>query len=804
MKRVMGPTSMNVTSSRSHTLLTVHVRQEFDQVDDEPSKVLNGKLVLVDLAGSERVRRTSSSGARLEEAKSINVSLSALGNVIAALSDDKVSHVPYRDSKLTKLLHDVLSGNATTHLVATLGPSSANGSESLSTLLFAERCMHVGVNPVRNEEIDHSQLCVKLQAQLSNVESKYLERENELRSHYEAIIADLQAQNDVLGRGQSAQTDATNVLLNQSSIQPQNQQQFNDDFGNSDNLKFEMHEPSQMLSLVAHTYESLCDLYDQLLQPIRSNQSESLAHHNQWMSRVEEMEQRKNKINQEKTTMMNLDPMGPNANVNTPQLQEMTERDAMDYVAAFAPSNNIADEECGLPIGLSIETLPVPSVPRQPLHSFANAAEFIAHVNHILSTASANSQLLMQILALKDRHFHKVKGELVSESVKIRMHEEETVNWSHILQHLLKTNGDLRNQLQSQQVRSLQTPVTTPAQSVISRVDTPGSVLSAFENNSTVNRLQARFSSKSVISNLTSRNSIINNSNNTNNANMAATPMARPPHNRTRSFRTQQTRPLLQPPATPQMLPPRYQSSSSNSINNFQTPVQSNSKDIRQYYSNTPLHQPNTPSPPPLQTPSVTTNANTLSNTPSNPRTPMNEYNTTSYQSGTTTPIQTFSTNMDFPPNTTMRPIGTGMGSVVSRTSHLSLNNNSTQQQTPSESHNSTKTRLKLALEGQSPLEDIPSLLEQLGADVNTPLFTPGQNGDFNCDGKGSATPLHVAAAAGRSSCCLSLLRQGGDPSLRDSFGRSVMDVTSCKKTRAMLGAFSEVASHASFSSSRR
>lgn len=68
------------------------------------NRTLRGKLMLVDLAGSERVRRTSSSGARLVEAKAINTSLSALGNVIAALADTRATHVPYRDSKLTRLL----------------------------------------------------------------------------------------------------------------------------------------------------------------------------------------------------------------------------------------------------------------------------------------------------------------------------------------------------------------------------------------------------------------------------------------------------------------------------------------------------------------------------------------------------------------------------------------------------------------------------------------------------------------------------------------------------------------------------
>jgi kinesin family protein 3/17 len=84
---------------------------------------------MVDLAGSERVRRTVSKGARLSEAKSINTSLSALGNVIAALAEANVGHIPYRDSKLTRLLQDSLGGTARTALIATVGPAAVNYGE---------------------------------------------------------------------------------------------------------------------------------------------------------------------------------------------------------------------------------------------------------------------------------------------------------------------------------------------------------------------------------------------------------------------------------------------------------------------------------------------------------------------------------------------------------------------------------------------------------------------------------------------------------------------------------------------------
>ena len=98
-----------------------------------------GKLNLVDLAGSERQSKTGATGERLREATKINLSLSALGNVISALVDGRSKHVPYRDSKLTRLLQDSLGGNTRTLMVACLSPADNNYEESLSTLRYANR-----------------------------------------------------------------------------------------------------------------------------------------------------------------------------------------------------------------------------------------------------------------------------------------------------------------------------------------------------------------------------------------------------------------------------------------------------------------------------------------------------------------------------------------------------------------------------------------------------------------------------------------------------------------------------------------
>ena len=127
-----------------------------------------GKLNLVDLAGSERVRVTGATGQRLEESKKINQSLSALGNVIAALTDprQKRSHIPYRDSKLTRLLEDSLGGNCKTTMMAMISPAHEAFSESLSTLKFATRAKKIKNEAKINEDVDQRALLRKYEVEL--------------------------------------------------------------------------------------------------------------------------------------------------------------------------------------------------------------------------------------------------------------------------------------------------------------------------------------------------------------------------------------------------------------------------------------------------------------------------------------------------------------------------------------------------------------------------------------------------------------------------------------------------------------
>ncbi|CAH2224471.1 kinesin heavy chain [Pelobates cultripes] len=133
--RHVAVTNMNEHSSRSHSIFLINIKQE----NVETEQKLSGKLYLVDLAGSEKVSKTGAEGAVLDEAKNINKSLSALGNVISSLADGSKGYVPYRDSKMTRILQDSLGGNCRTTMFICCSPSSYNDAETKSTLMFGQR-----------------------------------------------------------------------------------------------------------------------------------------------------------------------------------------------------------------------------------------------------------------------------------------------------------------------------------------------------------------------------------------------------------------------------------------------------------------------------------------------------------------------------------------------------------------------------------------------------------------------------------------------------------------------------------------
>ncbi|XP_037082432.1 kinesin-like protein KIF19 [Pollicipes pollicipes] len=151
-ERTMESTAANKTSSRSHALLQVNVRQQ-SRVRDITETVKIGRLYMIDLAGSERAKRTKNQGKRLQEGAHINRSLLALGNCINALAVKGSKYVNYRDSKLTRLLKDALSGNCRTVMIAHISPAMAQRDETFNTLVYADRAKNI-TNKVKRNVLD--------------------------------------------------------------------------------------------------------------------------------------------------------------------------------------------------------------------------------------------------------------------------------------------------------------------------------------------------------------------------------------------------------------------------------------------------------------------------------------------------------------------------------------------------------------------------------------------------------------------------------------------------------------------------
>ncbi|KAK3991343.1 kinesin heavy chain [Cladorrhinum sp. PSN332] len=178
--RAVAATNMNQESSRSHSIFVITITQK----NVETGSAKSGQLFLVDLAGSEKVGKTGASGQTLEEAKKINKSLSALGMVINSLTDGKSSHVPYRDSKLTRILQESLGGNSRTTLIINCSPSSYNDAETLSTLRFGMRAKSIKNKAKVNAELSPAELkfmLAKAKTQITSFESYIVNLEGEVQ-----------------------------------------------------------------------------------------------------------------------------------------------------------------------------------------------------------------------------------------------------------------------------------------------------------------------------------------------------------------------------------------------------------------------------------------------------------------------------------------------------------------------------------------------------------------------------------------------------------------------------------------------
>ena len=162
--RRVAATNMNEQSSRSHSCFTIKIEQKTSQdlgggVTQE--RLIKAKLNLVDLAGSERAAKTGAQGSVLKEGANINMSLMALGNVINALSErlkGSKKHIPYRDSKLTRLLQESLGGNAATTMLAAISPADYNFDETVSTLKYANRAKSIENVTHKNEDMQEKMI----------------------------------------------------------------------------------------------------------------------------------------------------------------------------------------------------------------------------------------------------------------------------------------------------------------------------------------------------------------------------------------------------------------------------------------------------------------------------------------------------------------------------------------------------------------------------------------------------------------------------------------------------------------------
>ncbi|KAH7669081.1 Plus-end-directed kinesin ATPase protein [Dioscorea alata] len=208
--RFAANTKLNTESSRSHAILMVHVRRSCKGRNDRenfpaengnasplvtsfrPPIVRKSKLVVVDLAGSERIDKSGSDGHTLEEAKSINLSLSALGKCINSLAENN-AHVPFRDSKLTRLLRDSFGGTARTSLVVTIGPSPRHRGETASTIMFGQRAMKVENMVKLKEEFDYKSLCRRLDIELDKLIAENERQQKDFEDEVEKIRAEAQS-----------------------------------------------------------------------------------------------------------------------------------------------------------------------------------------------------------------------------------------------------------------------------------------------------------------------------------------------------------------------------------------------------------------------------------------------------------------------------------------------------------------------------------------------------------------------------------------------------------------------------------
>ncbi|XP_052453801.1 kinesin-like protein KIF21A isoform X7 [Carassius gibelio] len=238
LSRTTASTQMNVQSSRSHAIFTIHICQvrvcapaenppeQDNEMDNrlannssevEEFETLTAKFHFVDLAGSERLKRTGATGDRAKEGISINCGLLALGNVISALGDrsKRSTHVPYRDSKLTRLLQDSLGGNSRTVMIACTSPSDQDFMETLNTLKYANRARNIKNRVMVNQDKASQQISA-LRTEIARLQMELME----YRTGKRMVGEDgLESINDMFHENSMLQIENNNLRMRVKAMQ---------------------------------------------------------------------------------------------------------------------------------------------------------------------------------------------------------------------------------------------------------------------------------------------------------------------------------------------------------------------------------------------------------------------------------------------------------------------------------------------------------------------------------------------------------------------------------------------------------
>uniref|UniRef100_A0A3Q2XI51 Kinesin family member 21A n=1 Tax=Haplochromis burtoni TaxID=8153 RepID=A0A3Q2XI51_HAPBU len=233
LSRTTASTQMNVQSSRSHAIFTIHLCQVrvcspdnndnatdnrlADDSEIDEFETLTAKFHFVDLAGSERLKRTGATGDRAKEGISINCGLLALGNVISALGDrsKRSTHVPYRDSKLTRLLQDSLGGNSQTVMIACISPSDRDFMETLNTLKYANRARNIKNKVMVNQDRASQQISA-LRTEIARLQMELMEYKTGKRMVGED---GMEGMNDLVHENSMLQTENNNLRVRVKAMQ---------------------------------------------------------------------------------------------------------------------------------------------------------------------------------------------------------------------------------------------------------------------------------------------------------------------------------------------------------------------------------------------------------------------------------------------------------------------------------------------------------------------------------------------------------------------------------------------------------